>query len=103
MSHLATDQHRRAAAHGRWRAAFVAVVVITLTVAHRARGADAAAASDDVAHAFAFKPATGPAPKTVHVAGDFNDWSTSNNELTKAADGTYRGSVKVSPGKHAYK
>jgi 1,4-alpha-glucan branching enzyme len=43
------------------------------------------------------------AARTVHLAGDFNAWSTSADPLARAADGTWT-IVKVLPsGTHAYK
>jgi 1,4-alpha-glucan branching enzyme len=41
--------------------------------------------------------------QTVHVAGDFNDWSTSADPLVKQADGTWALTKNLSPGRYAYK
>ncbi len=40
---------------------------------------------------------------TVHLAGEFNSWSTSADPLTKGADGTFTLTKALAPGKYAYK
>lgn len=57
---------------------------------------------------FSFKA---PQAKSVHLAGDFNEWGNNDNGMvtqsahlmTKGADGVWRKTVSLTPGKHAYK
>lgn len=39
----------------------------------------------------------------VAVAGEFNQWSTTANPMTKDASGTWRASIPLAPGRYAYK
>ena len=66
-------------------------------------GGTYAAADKKVAHAFAYKPDAAAVPKTVHVAGDFNDWSTTANPMVKGADGRFTATVELDPGQYVYK
>jgi 1,4-alpha-glucan branching enzyme len=43
------------------------------------------------------------AGNTVNLAGDFNNWSTSADALTKQADGSWAITKKLAPGRYAYK
>ena len=43
------------------------------------------------------------AANTVHLAGEFNAWSTSADPMTLAADGRWTITRKLEPGRHAYK
>jgi 1,4-alpha-glucan branching enzyme len=43
------------------------------------------------------------AANTVHLAGEFNSWSTSADPMTKAADGTYSITKPLPAGRYAYK
>ncbi|MFM7230531.1 MAG: hypothetical protein ACKO3S_00935, partial [bacterium] len=43
------------------------------------------------------------AANTVHLAGEFNAWSTSADALTKAADGSWSITKKLAPGRYPYK
>ncbi len=75
-------------------------VIFTLLVslsslAHGAAGA--------IEQKFAYKPENGAAAATVHVAGDFNDWSMTTTPLSKAADGTFSATVPLEPGQYLYK
>jgi len=82
-----------------------------------APGAATAPAGAPAAHASAPAPATrgpvaggsgvtftyqGPA-NTVALAGDFNDWSTSADAMTKGAADTWTLTKKLEPGRHMYK
>ena len=40
---------------------------------------------------------------TVHLAGEFNNWSTSADPMTKQPDGSFTLTRKLEPGRHAYK
>lgn len=40
---------------------------------------------------------------TVHLAGEFNSWSTSADPMTKAADGSFTITKSLAPGRYAYK
>lgn len=60
-------------------------------------------AGRQVAHEFKYQPEAGASPKTVHVAGDFNAWSTTATPLAKAQDGTFSAVVELTPGVHLYK
>lgn len=44
-----------------------------------------------------------PDAKTVHVAGQFNDWKPNDIELKKGADGIWRVTLNLSPGTYEYK
>lgn len=46
---------------------------------------------------------TDPSAGSVHLAGDFNAWSTSSTPLTKGEGGKWSVVVPVSPGRHEYK
>jgi len=43
------------------------------------------------------------AASTVHLAGEFNSWSTSADPMTKAADGSFTLTKALAPGRYAYK
>ena len=83
-----------------------------------AAGAGAAAAGAAAAGAAAAGAAGGAGPEitpegvlftyagsaqSVHLAGDFNNWSTSSDALTKTADGTWSIVKKLEPGSYQYK
>jgi 1,4-alpha-glucan branching enzyme len=44
-----------------------------------------------------------PEAKTVSVAGTFNDWRVDANPLTRDAEGTWRLSLNLPPGRYEYK
>jgi 1,4-alpha-glucan branching enzyme len=44
-----------------------------------------------------------PDAQNVVVAGDFNSWSHDAHPLKKCADGTWKGSVTLSPGRYEYR
>lgn len=44
-----------------------------------------------------------PESKQVYIAGTFNDWDTKSMPMKKGNDGTWRITVKLSPGNHEYK
>jgi 1,4-alpha-glucan branching enzyme len=50
---------------------------------------------------FVFKGAANA--KSVHVAGDFNNWSTTATAMARSKNGTFRTKVRLSPGEHQYK
>ena len=64
---------------------------------------DNAPATSEMAHEFSYKPDAARTPKTVNLAGEFNNWSTITTSMVKGDDGTYRVTVKLHPGKHFYK
>ncbi len=43
-----------------------------------------------------------PAARQVAVVGDFNGWNAAATPLTRNADGTWTGTLVVTPGRHAY-
>ena len=43
------------------------------------------------------------AASTVHLAGEFNSWSTSADAMTKSADGSFAITKALAPGRYAYK
>src|SRR3954451_24895607 len=57
------------------------------------------------AHTFVYHVPEGvERPKTVHVAGDFNGWSSTATPLTDAnADGVFRARLELPEGVHHYK
>ncbi|MEY4010356.1 MAG: hypothetical protein RLZZ93_1048 [Actinomycetota bacterium] len=69
----------------------------TAAVASPATTAAPTASADGVTFRF-----TGAA-NTVHLAGEFNAWSTSADALTKAADGSWSITKKLAPGRYPYK
>ena len=62
-----------------------------------AKGAGPAATAAGVVFRF-----TGAA-STVHLAGEFNSWSTSADAMTKSADGSFAITKALAPGRYAYK
>jgi glycosidase len=52
-------------------------------------------------HRFEYRP--DHAAQSVHVAGDFNNWSTTANPLQRGEDGLWRASVRLDEGVHHYK
>jgi 1,4-alpha-glucan branching enzyme len=65
--------------------------------------ADDAAAKPEVLHEFTYKPDANSTAKTINLAGDFNNWSTTATPMVKGEDGTYKVRLKLIPGKHLYK
>ena len=76
----------------------------------------AAPAAPATAPAAAAAPGTGPAVTaggvvfrftgaagTVHLAGEFNSWSTTADPMTKAADGSFTITKALAPGRYPYK
>jgi cyclomaltodextrinase / maltogenic alpha-amylase / neopullulanase len=57
----------------------------------------------NIPYVFTYATHAPPWPRTVSVAGDFNDWSATTNPMTLNADGVWRTTVMLSPGKHEYK
>ncbi len=63
----------------------------------------AAPAGDPVEAEFSFQPVISGV-KSVHLAGDFNDWSTSATPMADAdGDGKWTVKLKLTPGPHLYK
>jgi 1,4-alpha-glucan branching enzyme len=60
-------------------------------------------AASDAEHTFSYHPSDDLNAKTVNVAGDFNNWSTDAQPMTRGDDGTFTTKVKLSPGTHEYK
>lgn len=54
-------------------------------------------------YTFTYRPMMGEKVGKVSVAGSFNGWSTTANELQPVSDGAYEAFVPVSPGVHPYK
>ena len=44
-----------------------------------------------------------PTAKSVHLAGDFNEWATNSLPLRKEASGQWRARVPLTPGPHQYR
>lgn len=44
-----------------------------------------------------------PKATTVYLAGKFNDWNTKSLSMKKSRDGSWKISIKLSPGKYEYK
>jgi cyclomaltodextrinase len=61
----------------------------------------ASARAQEVQHEFKYKP--DDAPRTVHVAGDFNNWSSDASPMVKGGDGVWVTSIKLTEGTHLYK
>jgi len=57
-------------------------------------------ASNKVSIQFAFP---GPTARHVSVAGDFNDWNTLSSPMRKSADGVWRLSLPLKPGRYEYR
>ena len=66
-----------------------------------ARTTPAVAAAQSMADGLVFKYAG--VGNTVHLAGEFNAWSTSADPLTKGADGTWTITKKLAAGRYPYK
>ncbi len=57
-----------------------------------------------IEHLFTFKPPVNrPQPRTVNLAGDFNNWSPSATAMHRTAAGIWEIRIPLSPGLHAYK
>lgn len=55
-------------------------------------------------HTFTYVRPSGAAQVTsVHLAGSFNDWSTTARPMTQQADGSWRVTVALAAGTHQYK
>jgi cyclomaltodextrinase / maltogenic alpha-amylase / neopullulanase len=59
--------------------------------------------ADQIDHAFTYKPADGSSPKSVNLAGTFNNWVTQNLPMTAAGDGSFTITIKLRPGTYHYK
>ena len=44
-----------------------------------------------------------PAPASVHLAGDFNQWNPSKQRMVRSTDGSFRATVKLPAGTYQYK
>ena len=44
-----------------------------------------------------------PAPASVCLAGDFNQWNPSKQRMVRSKDGSFRATVKLLPGTYQYK
>jgi 1,4-alpha-glucan branching enzyme len=44
-----------------------------------------------------------PSPKSVYLAGDFNQWNPSEQRMVRSTDGSFRATVKLPPGTYQYK
>jgi 1,4-alpha-glucan branching enzyme len=44
-----------------------------------------------------------PMATRVYLAGDFNNWSPSAQQMTRMQDGTFQARVRLSRGEHQYK
>ncbi len=91
-------------------AILTAASVGILTVSGAARAANASAAPEKLAvipakleHVFTYQAPAGMHVRSVNVAGDFNNWSTTATPMRQSADGRWAISVVLSPGLHAYK
>ncbi len=60
-------------------------------------------ASTEIAHTFLYHPTDGSSPKSVNVAGDFNNWTTNATPMAAGADGTFSATLKLKPGTYHYK
>jgi 1,4-alpha-glucan branching enzyme len=56
-----------------------------------------------IKHTFSYRPGNDTPAKTVNLAGDFNNWSTTADAMTRGDDGTFTIKIKLQPGSHAYK
>lgn len=54
-------------------------------------------------HLFSYTPAPGENPQAVNLAGDFNNWSTTDTPMVKQPDGSYAARADLADGIHAYK
>ncbi|OQX94954.1 hypothetical protein B6I21_07925 [candidate division KSB1 bacterium 4572_119] len=50
-----------------------------------------------------FKLVTSEATKSVHVAGDFNNWSKTSHPLFKSSSGLWKTSIELEPGEYEYR
>ncbi|HYO09616.1 MAG TPA: alpha-amylase family glycosyl hydrolase [Tepidisphaeraceae bacterium] len=74
--------------------ALLAAVIVLLLA-----GSTAVAQEHD--HEFKYKP--DDQPRTVHVAGDFNNWSKDATPMKKGGDNVWSATVKLAEGVHLYK
>jgi len=44
-----------------------------------------------------------PAPKTVYLAGDFNQWAPTRQKMVKMKDGSFRARIALPAGTYQYK
>ena len=89
----------------------VALVAAVVALAGARRPAPASATMPTQAGASATEPSREvlvrlivlePLAMSVHVAGDFNDWSPSETPLTPAADGAWTVMLRLEPGRYEY-
>lgn len=60
--------------------------------------------ADQAPHLFRYRPPESPPPRSVHLAGTFNGWSTSATPMTdEDGDGVWEVAVPLPPGEHQYK
>jgi Glycogen recognition site of AMP-activated protein kinase len=94
MVAVRADAARRRRRARIWQAsAAAAVVVLAIGIAVRARPADGTAVQ------FALPV---PAAHDVVVVGDFNHWDTHATPLRRTPSGTWRTTVRLTPGAHVY-
>lgn len=60
-------------------------------------------APGEVLHTFTYRPERGRTPKSVHVAGEFNNWSTEATPMIRGNDGSWTAHVKLPQGTYLYK
>ncbi len=74
----------------------------TIPTAAAIEGQPIADSTASASHTFTYTPRPGEAPQHVYLAGDFNNWSSNQTELTR--DGAhFAASPKLSDGVHFYK
>lgn len=44
-----------------------------------------------------------PSAKEIYIAGDFNNWSTSSDKMTRDKTGRFKIRIRLSPGRYQYK
>ncbi|MFI4861122.1 MAG: alpha-amylase family glycosyl hydrolase [Phycisphaerales bacterium JB063] len=83
----------------------LAAVLLALACACAAPSAGHAAAQEPgVGHTFIYTPmADRPEPRTVHLAGSFNDWSRTDHPMTRGDDGDWSITLDLPNGVHHYK
>lgn len=82
----------------------IAGVVVLAIAAGCGEGTSAPPANQSAQHTFTYiRPSGAPQVTAVHLAGSFNEWSTTARPMTQQANGSWSVTVALAPGSHQYK
>lgn len=85
------------------RKALAGIALLALVSACK-ESTDPPPSNQGTAHTFTYvRPSGAPQLTSVHLAGSFNDWSTTARAMTQQSDGSWRVTVSLLSGTHQYK